>query len=190
MILHVVITTPIGELIENLKGSVTILDIKVIEGSKCKVLVEVTDLTKDNSLKNIFTQVSKNKFMGSITLSSKLMEIMSKYTIIRGDVIGDVIRWSIILSDYEELKKLLRELSENGYSVRVLKVLKLSKRELLTPKQERILLIALEAGYFDYPRKIGLRRLAKELNLSPSSLSEIIRRAERKIILNYFRVKG
>ncbi|MEM0373912.1 MAG: helix-turn-helix domain-containing protein [Sulfolobaceae archaeon] len=193
MILHVIINTLAEEWIlrfSDSKNSITILDIKKIDNSNCRVLIEVTNVDRsEEDLKGKFTRVSKNKFMGTINITSKLMEIMSKYMIIRGDLIQGVIRWSIILNGYEELRRLLRELSEGGYNVKVLKVVKLSKKELLTPKQERILLVALEAGYFDYPRKVGLRELARELNMSPSNLLEIIRRAEKKVILNYFRLK-
>ncbi len=55
----------------------------------------------------------------------------------------------------------------------------------LTSNQRRIVTVAKERGYWEYPRMITLDALAKELKLSKSSLHETLRRAEVKI-LNFF----
>lgn len=54
----------------------------------------------------------------------------------------------------------------------------------LTRKQREALLLAHEYGYFQLPRKASLAELAEELDLSPSSLSARLRRAERRVIEN------
>jgi len=59
---------------------------------------------------------------------------------------------------------------------------------LLTPKQENIIINAYKLGYFDYPKRITLKELAKKVEMSPSATLETLRRAEKKIIkwfLNY-----
>lgn len=58
---------------------------------------------------------------------------------------------------------------------------------LLTQKQNEILQIANKKGYYDIPRKISLSNLAKELNISPSALSETFRRIHKKISINHLR---
>ncbi len=57
--------------------------------------------------------------------------------------------------------------------------------KILTDTQEYILSIALEMGYFDYPHKITLKELSKILNISSSTLNEILRRAIKKIVSHY-----
>ncbi|MEM2070066.1 MAG: helix-turn-helix domain-containing protein [Archaeoglobaceae archaeon] len=52
----------------------------------------------------------------------------------------------------------------------------------MTFKEEEILKIALEKGFFEYPRKIKLEELAKQLEIAPSTLSEILRRAQKKML--------
>lgn len=52
----------------------------------------------------------------------------------------------------------------------------------LTVRQEQAIRTALDAGYYEVPRKISLTDLAAKLDLSPSSLSELLRRAERTIL--------
>jgi len=52
----------------------------------------------------------------------------------------------------------------------------------LTPLQERVLLTAVRAGYYDVPRRVNLDELASMLNMSKSSVAEVLRRAEAKAV--------
>lgn len=56
----------------------------------------------------------------------------------------------------------------------------------LTMKQHQVLKIAHELGYFDFPKKIGIRGLAKLSGVSTATVLEMLRAAERKIINEYF----
>ncbi len=60
-----------------------------------------------------------------------------------------------------------------------------SRKDFLTTRQKEILDRAFILGYFNYPRKISLTDLAKELKISKSTLSENLRIAENKIISEY-----
>ncbi|MFB6110853.1 MAG: helix-turn-helix domain-containing protein [Halodesulfurarchaeum sp.] len=51
----------------------------------------------------------------------------------------------------------------------------------LTPKQRDALETAAEAGFFDIPRRVTLDELAAELGVSPSALSERLRRGMRTL---------
>jgi predicted DNA binding protein len=96
------------------------------------------------------------------------------------------IEWNIITGDGESLTKLIDDLKNFGCSVELISKTYLSKKNLLTSKQEEIIKIALENGYFDYPKKTTLRELSKLLNISFSTLNEIIHRGEKKIIKDYY----
>jgi predicted DNA binding protein len=52
----------------------------------------------------------------------------------------------------------------------------------ITARQEQIIRKALELGYYDYPRRIRQRKLADACGISSSTLTELLRRAERNII--------
>ncbi len=54
-------------------------------------------------------------------------------------------------------------------------------RELLTDRQRSVLKVALEEGYYDIPRTTKLRDLAETLDTSSATLSEILRRTERRL---------
>jgi len=53
---------------------------------------------------------------------------------------------------------------------------------LLTDRQRRLLESARDRGYYDTPRRITLTELAEELDLAPSTCSEVLHRAEERIV--------
>jgi predicted DNA binding protein len=52
----------------------------------------------------------------------------------------------------------------------------------LTDRQHEALRIAYELGYFDVPRRTSLEEIGAELDISPSSVSERLRRAQARLI--------
>ncbi len=52
----------------------------------------------------------------------------------------------------------------------------------LTNKQKRVLTLAVERGYYGYPRKITLERLAKEIKISVSTFQFHLAKAEAKLL--------
>jgi predicted DNA binding protein len=93
-------------------------------------------------------------------------------------------RLTVITPDSGTLKKVIGRMEKMGYGVKVL--MTTSRVEsALTPKQKRIVQLAFEYGYFDYPRQLRQRELAKLCGISSSSLSEILRKAEKGAIKAY-----
>lgn len=56
---------------------------------------------------------------------------------------------------------------------------------VLTQRQHDALAQALASGYFDVPRRIRLTDLAQDMGMSQSSLSELLRRAQRRLVEGY-----
>lgn len=56
---------------------------------------------------------------------------------------------------------------------------------LLTARQAEVLKAAVVGGYYDFPRKKTLSALALEAGEAPASLSEVLRLAEKKVLLSY-----
>jgi predicted DNA binding protein len=56
----------------------------------------------------------------------------------------------------------------------------------LSYKELEMLRLALEYGYFENPKKIKLRDLAKMLEISEATASDLIRRALKKLLKNVF----
>lgn len=59
----------------------------------------------------------------------------------------------------------------------------------LTPRQREVLSEALDAGYFDVPREIGIEDLAERLDISSNAVSERLRRATANLVRNTLTVE-
>ncbi len=90
-------------------------------------------------------------------------------------------------------RKAVEDLIEIGEKIYKFKLLKFYWRKLknfgfltllpeLTEKQEKALKLALEEGYYKYPRKISLDKLSKIAKLSFSTFQAHVRKAENKIL--------
>ena len=92
--------------------------------------------------------------------------------------------WTV-LGGEESFKGLVAGLVEYKvpYHLRLLK--ELQESELLTRRQREILSIAYESGYFDFPKKTGLKGLAQRTGVRESTLAEILRRGQKKVLRDY-----
>ncbi len=91
------------------------------------------------------------------------------------------------MSGDDTLKKVTDRLDSKHIGYRILEVTHLSNANDLTARQEQIVKMALEMGYFEFPKKIKLEGLSERLGVSAGTLSEILRRAEKNILTHYFR---
>ena len=93
-------------------------------------------------------------------------------------------QWTVFGGN-ESFRELVTGLEEHGipYELRLLK--ELQDSELLTSRQEEVLSIAFESGYFDFPKRIGLRELASRTGVKESTLAEILRRGQKKVLHDY-----
>ena len=96
------------------------------------------------------------------------------------------LEWAVLGSD-TMVKSLMLKLENQKVTGEVVKISRLKGEEDLTARQENILQIALEKGYFEFPKRITLRQLAKVLDVSPATLSEILRRGQKGVLEEHFR---
>jgi predicted DNA binding protein len=95
--------------------------------------------------------------------------------------------WRLLMSGDDTLKKVTDRLDSKHIGYRILEVAHLSSAKDLTTRQEQIVKMALEMGYFEFPKKIKLEELSARFGISAGTLSEILRRAEKNILTRYFR---
>jgi predicted DNA binding protein len=100
------------------------------------------------------------------------------------------IEWKLIMDEKVQLQKLVETLTEKGIESRLILIQPIDDKEALTARQERIIKTALERGYYDFPKRIGIRELARIFDISTASVSETLRRGQKKIIEKYFEAKG
>ena len=93
--------------------------------------------------------------------------------------------WTLAFNKREALTELLDRMKQEHVDVKILKLSSVADVENLTSHQRTLVETALEEGFFDYPRRITLRQLSKKMGISASTASEVLRRAERKILASY-----
>jgi predicted DNA binding protein len=96
------------------------------------------------------------------------------------------LEWTVLGND-TMVKSLMQELENQKVAGQVVKVSTIKGEEELTARQENILQIALEKGYFEFPKKITLRQLARTLGISPATMTEILRRGQKRILQEHFK---
>ena len=97
------------------------------------------------------------------------------------------IMYSFMVPTFEGYSGIIAALEKTGHKVNVLKMGQFEpKTGILTENQERIFWLALKGGFFDYPRKIGMRDLSAKLGIKPATLSETIRRGMRRLLEHHF----
>ena len=95
------------------------------------------------------------------------------------------IEWRMVFGEQVSLKRFLAKLESMGIKASIKDIGELENNESLTLQQEQSLQTANERGYFRFPRRTSLRELAELQGISPSTLDEILRRAERKVIVSH-----
>ncbi len=99
-------------------------------------------------------------------------------------------KWRILVGNRLALRRTVELLGASGVSAELVdakySTLRLGGNRSLSPHQREVLKRAYDLGYFSFPRKITLRRLAQQLGVKPSSLSEVLRRAQSKVVYRFF----
>ena len=92
--------------------------------------------------------------------------------------------WRFIARKTSDFRQVLARLSKEGIETRIEDVAPLERKATLTGRQKEIMGTAVAQGYFEFPRKISLTGLSELVGVKPSTLSEILRSAERRIMAN------
>ncbi len=92
--------------------------------------------------------------------------------------------WRFITRKSSDFRQVLARLSKEGIEAKIEDVAPLERKATLTGRQKEIVATAVAQGYFEFPRKISLTGLSELVGVKPSTLSEILRSAERRIMAN------
>lgn len=94
--------------------------------------------------------------------------------------------WELIADDQDAVSALVARLEKAGCEVTLGHLKEVEDEEALTRRQEEILRVAFERGYFDYPKRVSIRDLAATFHVSISTISEILRKGQTKVFASYF----
>lgn len=99
------------------------------------------------------------------------------------------VKWRVVFKDTTSANDFLKKIAEEGINVDSIETGDLKENGLLTLREEQSVRLAEELGFFNFPRKTNLRKLSSILGISPSTLDEILRRAQYKIVKGHVRVR-
>jgi len=94
--------------------------------------------------------------------------------------------WELTASR-ERLSDLSNVFESMGISYQLEYLHEIRSEDFLTEKQQETMRAALDMGYYDTPREASLSKVAEECGIAKSTCSEILHRAEERIIKDFFR---
>lgn len=185
--------------------------VKVISCRPCvgKGMIEFVELVSHSPIKKaldkiraspmmihtVFKTFDESRASGFITVKDSL--ICAKITSMGGfckscplelgSTMENKVKWKVVFEDNSSFNSFLEKLEENGIHVETVSAGDLKENGLLTLREEQVVRLANERGYFQFPRKTSLRKISASIGISPSTLDEILRRAEQKIVREHIK---
>jgi len=165
----------------------SLVEIRLDGASRDAVLEEVDrhpDITEFT-----ISEESEGVLLGNLTIRkwmvAQALQRTNVYVIGARTVQHGAVEWRLLVSDEAVLKEVVRDLQTAGCKVSLKRKRRVNDFTILTKRQERTVEKALEMGYFDYPRGVTGRELARRLNISQSTLYETLQNAQRKLVETY-----
>jgi predicted DNA binding protein len=87
-------------------------------------------------------------------------------------------RWRFAARKTSDVGEIIQRLGEAGIQARIQDISPLDKNVTLTQREKGIIAVAIERGYFDFPRRITLEGLGQVVGVEPASLGKILRSVE------------
>ncbi|MEI6797204.1 MAG: helix-turn-helix domain-containing protein, partial [Methanomassiliicoccales archaeon] len=126
------------------------------------------------------TAIEEDRILGSVVVrkcSSCRMIMQSKCFLQGARSLKDGrIELRVVGGVEGSLQDLLNKLRQDGCTVDLQRVSRGDAETAVTHRQEAVIRKAMEMGYFDYPRRGGLKELAQEMGVSQSTVAEVLQR--------------
>jgi predicted DNA binding protein len=97
------------------------------------------------------------------------------------------VEWQVLLPHGQSVKRILDGFAEVGLEARLASMQQVKSSGRMTSRQLEVLRRGLAVGYFDVPRRVGVKKLAKIVGVAPSTLDETIRRGEKNVLEEYLK---
>lgn len=98
-------------------------------------------------------------------------------------------QWRVLITNTEQIDTLTSNLRDLGMDHKVVEVHEFKDWDPLKESEERVLKEALESGYYNFPKLVGIREIAKKLGVSTAYVSYTLRSAQKKATQRYFGIK-
>lgn len=155
-------------------------------------------LNKIQSRKDVvranFSRESDKAVMGEVVIDKCAACIALKqsncFMVSSKSRVGGWLEWVVAAQNNGSIQDLVYLLGKNKCQVELTQVSGSSGAPGLTTRQEEILQFAYSNGYYEYPRKVSLTDLSRIFEVSPSTMSEILRAGQRRIFSEYFGIQS
>jgi hypothetical protein len=87
-------------------------------------------------------------------------------------------RWRFAAKETGDVGQVVARLRGEGIQARIEDISPLDENITLTQKEKGMIAVAIEKGYFDFPRKITLEELGHLVGVEPASLNRVLRSVE------------
>jgi predicted DNA binding protein len=160
-------------------------------GDKKNIQNAIKDLKKDKRLlhmemhNNYFILDVKQHLMNKELFQPGLLYIKPGITTNKGEYIFEIASWK-----REQLIKIYKSYGKKRVKLNWIKKKNISNIQITTPspnltdKQKKAFKLAVDRGYYGYPRKVNIIQLAKEFGCSHSTFQFHLRNAEKKLMPN------
>ena len=98
-----------------------------------------------------------------------------------------MLQWRVMARDRKEIQKLVAKLKKAKCEVDLGKLTPIDEQQVLTGRQQEIIMIAFESGYFETPRRVKLKDLSRMTGVSQATLSEILRKGQKRIVVEFLK---
>jgi predicted DNA binding protein len=181
-------------------AAIEILDSKILPKGQVEHLFDIqvkpekmqallTDMRKDKDVIKMEVVKSDSGHIYGSAVSRrctvcKQVAKSSCFLVSVGVVTDENARWTVLGSD-DSYRGLVGALEKSKIPVEVKLRKTLEDTDLLTTRQEQILAIAFERGFYDFPKRVGLKELSVQFGIRASTLAEILRRGQKKVLGEY-----
>jgi predicted DNA binding protein len=97
------------------------------------------------------------------------------------------VEWQVLLPHGQSVKRILDGFAEAELEARLASMQQVKSSGRMTSRQLEVLRRGLAVGFFDIPRRVGVKKLAKIVGVAPSTLDETIRRGEKNVLEEYLK---
>ncbi len=180
------------------KGITHAPQVQTLHGKEENINEFIKDIKKDKRIKSLeiegdtifFIEVRNDK-IPSTFYHQRLIHVKPVFVDIKGYEYWEIASW--------EKKFLIEFIEKVEREIKNIEILKIEQTKLneiyfprimpkLTAHQKRAIELALENGFYEWPKKTNLIKLAKLMNVSIPTFREHLKRAEEKILPNLTRL--
>lgn len=184
----------INILVRKLSGKTGVRDLVEMTGPEAYLEEVKKELESDPWVKNFnLDSVEPGKLVGEVvTLKCLVCATLAKsncFLMAASTRPDGTISWRLIARNRDDVRKLVTRLKAVKCEATLSKLTPIDEREILTNRQEEVILMAFERGYFDTPRKVKLKDLSRITGVSQATLSEILRKGQKRIVVDFLRAR-